>query len=114
MADGVDTGAEAAGGFLRWRRHHALPPGTGCYNCGGWSGGAVAGAAAVGVAAGVAVGAAAAATPAYVAGDTYAVLPAGCVYTAEGQYTYYNCNGTWYAPAYGANGTYYYVVPAPF
>jgi hypothetical protein len=34
MADGVDTGAEAAGGFLRWRRHHALPPGTGCYNCG--------------------------------------------------------------------------------
>jgi hypothetical protein len=33
MADDVDTSAEAVGGFLRWRRRHALPPGTRCYNC---------------------------------------------------------------------------------
>ena len=26
--------ADSAGGFLRWRRHHAAPPGTPCYNCG--------------------------------------------------------------------------------
>ncbi len=30
----VDQDVAAAGGFLRWRRRHALPPGTGCFNCG--------------------------------------------------------------------------------
>jgi hypothetical protein len=89
--------------------------GTGCYDCGGWSG---AGAAAV---AGVAVGAAVAtanaratyaATP-YAYGDVYAALPAGCGYTPYGGVAYYNCGGTIFSPAYGANGVYYRVVPPP-
>lgn len=92
--------------------------GTGCYNCGGWGGGggaAVAGAA-VGLAAGAAIGAAAANsayTAGYAAGSVYAALPAGCIYTPVGGVTYYQCNGTWFSPAYGANGTYYNVVAAP-
>src|SRR5271169_326058 len=27
--------------------------------------------------------------------------------------TYYLCGNTWFSPAYGANGVYYHVVPAP-
>jgi hypothetical protein len=91
--------------------------GTGCYNCGGWNGGAA-------VAAGVAVGAAAGATAAniananaaaaaYAPGDIYAALPAGCGYSTYYGRAYYNCGGTWFSPAYGANGVYYRVVPAP-
>jgi hypothetical protein len=34
MANDMDVGTEAGSGFLRWRQRHALPPGTGCYNCG--------------------------------------------------------------------------------
>lgn len=30
----MDQELEAAGAFLGWRRRHALPPGTACYNCG--------------------------------------------------------------------------------
>jgi len=41
----------------------------------------------------------------------YAALPAGCVYRPLPQE--YECGGTWFAPAYGANGVYYRVVPAP-
>ena len=96
--------------------------GTGCYNCGGWGGaGAAVAGAAVGVAAGAAIGAAAANSAAssayaagYAAGSVYAALPAGCIYTPIGGVTYYQCNGTWFSPAYGANGTYYNVVAAPY
>ncbi len=86
--------------------------GSGCYNCGGWNGGAVVAAGAVGLAAGAAIGAAAAA-PAYAYGTTYAGLPSGCIVSAAGRATYYSCNGTWFAPYYGANGTYYRVIPPP-
>jgi hypothetical protein len=83
--------------------------GTGCYNCGGWSG---AGAVAAG-AAGLAVGAAAASAAAYSNGDIYAALPYGCSYAPYYGAAYYNCAGTWFVPNYGANGLYYRVVPAP-
>jgi hypothetical protein len=92
--------------------------GTGCYNCGGWSG---AGAVAAGVAAGAAVGVAAAtaananaaAAASYGYGDVYAALPAGCAYAPYYGTTYYNCGAAWFSPAYGANGVYYRVVPPP-
>jgi hypothetical protein len=99
--------------------------GTGCYNCGGWGGaGAVAAGVAVGAAAGVAVGAATAnaanaqaaaayAAAGYAPGDIYVALPAGCGYAPFNGNAYYNCGGTWFSPAYGANGLYYRVVPAP-
>jgi hypothetical protein len=48
---------------------------------------------------------------------TYAALPPGCSFFKRGQYPYYFCSGTpnsyWLAPAYGANGVYYQVVPDP-
>lgn len=84
--------------------------GASCYNCGGapgWGG------AAAGAAAGVAVGAAAAGA-AYAASArpaSYAALPGGCAYQPYAQA--YNCGAMWLAPAYGANGVYYRVVPAP-
>jgi hypothetical protein len=113
--------------------------GSGCYNCGGWS---TAGAAAAGVAVGVAAGAAVASAnnravaanaynAGYVAGATtappppapvsksfamgaiYAALPAGCISPKVPSGTYYLCGNTWFQPAYGANGVYYRVVPAP-
>jgi hypothetical protein len=83
-----------------------------CANCGtsGWGG-----AAAVGVAAGVATGVAvatAASHPVYAAPPAvYAALPAGCAYRPV--LHQYDCGATWLAPAYGANGVYYRVVPAP-
>jgi len=76
--------------------------GANCYNCGGWNtGGAV-----------VAAGAAsAAANP---PGTLYGALPAGCSYRPVGSQPYYSCtSGLWFTPAYGANGVYYRVVPAP-
>jgi hypothetical protein len=113
--------------------------GSGCYNCGGWS---TAGAAAAGAAVGAMAGAAVASTntaaatsnaynAGYVAGATtappapahvsasyamggiYAVLPAGCMSPTVHGSTYYLCSNTWFQPAYGANGVYYRVVPAP-
>jgi hypothetical protein len=91
--------------------------GTGCYNCGGWgSGAAVAAGAVAGAAVGVAAGASVASNAyaaGYAAGSVYAALPAGCIYTPVGAQTYYQCNGIWFTPSYGANGTYYSVVPAP-
>ena len=91
--------------------------GTGCYNCGGWSG---AGAVAAGVAVGTAVGVAAATTAnanaaaaAYAYGDMYAALPGGCVYTPYSGTPYYRCGTVWFIPSYGANGLYYRVVAPP-
>jgi hypothetical protein len=56
----------------------------------------------------------------YVAGATtfamgaiYAVIPAGCVSTQVRGGTYYLSGNAWFQPAYGANGVYYRVVPAP-
>jgi hypothetical protein len=91
--------------------------GTGCYNCGGWGGGAAVAAGVAGVAVGAAVGAAAAnaavANSAYAPGDVYAALPYGCGYAPYAGMAYYNCGGTWFVPGYGANGLYYRVVPPP-
>jgi hypothetical protein len=91
--------------------------GAGCYNCGGWNGGAVA----AGVVAGAVVGTAVAATAnanaaayAYTVGNTYPVLPAACVARPYGGVAYYSCGGPWMRPYYGANGTYYRVVAAPY
>jgi hypothetical protein len=50
---------------------------------------------------------------AYYTGDVYAALPGGCGYVPYGGGAYYNCGGTWFTAAYGANGVYYRVVPAP-
>ncbi|MCW3476637.1 hypothetical protein [Limobrevibacterium gyesilva] len=98
---------------------------TGCYNCGGGGWGVPAGAAVAAGAAGVAVGAMAGAASAnaaaanaavaaaYPMGATYAALPAGCGYSPYGGKPYYFCGRAWMTPAYGANGVYYLVVPAP-
>jgi hypothetical protein len=94
----------------------------GCYNCGGWNTGAAVAAGVTGLAAGATIGAAsaasasayaAAALPAYVTNDIYPTLPAGCVYSPVAGSAYYQCSGTWFSPNYGANGTYYRVVPMP-
>jgi hypothetical protein len=91
-----------------------------CYNCGGGSWGAPPGAAvatgAIGFAAGAVTGAAVAnaaapAAPAYPVGAAYAALPGGCAYRPLARE--YDCGAMWLAPAYGANGLYYSVVPAP-
>ncbi len=99
-----------------------------CWNCGGWNTG---GAAAAGLVAGAAVGAVAAgaaSSNAYNAGvaagqaqaaanppgTIYGVLPSGCNYQPVNGQPYYACStGAWMQPAYGANGVYYRVVPAP-
>lgn len=95
--------------------------GASCYNCGapGWGG--VAAGAAVGAAAGIAVGATATApavaypayagAPPYVTPAAYAALPPGCGYRPI--LRRYQCGAAWLAPAYGANGLYYQVVPPP-
>jgi hypothetical protein len=78
----------------------------GCYGC----------AAAAGAVAGAAVGAAVASAnpgPAYVMGTNYATLPPGSVPVYRGGTTYYVNANIWFMPAYGANGVYYDVVPAP-
>ncbi len=46
-------------------------------------------------------------------GAIYAALPAGCISPKVPSGTYYLCGNTWFQPAYGANGVYYRVVPAP-
>jgi hypothetical protein len=46
-------------------------------------------------------------------GAVYATLPAGCISPKVSGGTYYLCGNTWFQPAYGANGVYYRVVPAP-
>jgi hypothetical protein len=46
-------------------------------------------------------------------GAVYAVLPAGTSEVTEHGATYYVSGNTWFQPAFGANGVYYRVVPAP-
>ena len=60
--------------------------------------------------AGVAAGAASAS---YSMGEIVAAAPTGCATPTVGGMTYYLCGNTWFQPAYGANGVYYRVVPAP-
>ena len=57
--------------------------------------------------AGVAAGAS------YAMGVNYATLPPGAMSINKGGTTYYLSGNTWFQPAYGANGVYYRVVPAP-
>ena len=47
----------------------------------------------------------------YAMGVNYAALPTGCAYQAGPNQ--YLCGGSWFRPAYGANGLYYTVLPAP-
>ena len=66
--------------------------------------------------AGVATGAAVASAPppgTYAMGVNYAALPAGSMSINKNGATYYLNGNTWFQPAYGANGVYYTVVPAP-
>ena len=42
-----------------------------------------------------------------------ALLPAGSATINKNGATYYLNGNTWFQPAYGANGVYYTVVPAP-
>jgi hypothetical protein len=75
---------------------------TGCYNCYHSCVGCIAGAAVVGAAA------------AYSIGEmTTSVPTSGCANQIVSGVTYYVCGSTWFKPAYGANGLYYTVVPAP-
>jgi hypothetical protein len=74
--------------------------GTTCVNCRPAEWGAPA---ALGVAAGVGTATAVA--------TTVTAPPAGCAYRPI--LHRYDCGGTWLEPAYGANGVYYRVVPAP-
>ena len=46
-------------------------------------------------------------------GVNYAVLPAGAITISKNGTAYYLSGNTWFYPAYGANGVYYTVVPAP-
>ena len=109
------------GGYDGYPAYHppvAVPyySASGCYGC------AAAAGAVVGATAGMAVGAAAAsayAPPVYtpppyappVAQVAYAALPGGCIYRLLPHE--YDCAGTWFAPAYGANGVYYRLVSPP-
>ncbi len=105
--------------------------GSSCSGCGGWNtAGAVAAGAAVGVVVGAAVAteksnaaasnaysagyAAGATNTAYAMGAIYPAVPTGCVTPNVGGASYYLCGNTWFQAAYGANGVYYRVVPAPY
>jgi hypothetical protein len=46
-------------------------------------------------------------------GQIVGALPAGCITPSVQGTTYYLCSNTWFSAAYGANGVYYRVVPAP-
>ena len=46
-------------------------------------------------------------------GMSYAALPGGAAKIDKNGTTYYLSGNTWFQPAYGANGVYYTVVPAP-
>jgi hypothetical protein len=73
---------------------------------------------------GVAAGSAASSASAYNAGvatgeaaapvnHVYTTLPANCLYKPVGTVNYFQCGAMWLEPAFGANGLYYRVVPAP-
>ncbi len=49
----------------------------------------------------------------YSIGQLVGALPAGCITPTVQGTTYYLCGNTWFSAAYGANGVYYRVVPAP-
>jgi hypothetical protein len=49
----------------------------------------------------------------YSIGQLVGALPAGCITPTVRGTTYYLCGNTWFSAAYGANGVYYRVVPAP-
>jgi hypothetical protein len=72
-----------------------------------------------GVVAGATGGAVVVASPAPVAsgvfamGGVYAAVPAGSITIPKNGTTYYLNGNTWFQPAFGANGVYYRVVPAP-
>lgn len=106
-------GSAAYPGYPAYHPPVAVP----YYSASGCNGCAVAAGAIVGATAGVAIGAAAASAaqaPAYApppAPVAYAALPSGCVFRPLPHE--YDCGGTWLAPAYGANGVYYSVVPRP-
>ncbi len=65
--------------------------------------------------AGVATGSTAATTAqtTQAMGAITATLPHGSMSIDKGGTTYYLNGNTWYKPAYGANGVYYRIVPAP-
>jgi hypothetical protein len=89
---------------------------SGCYGCAAAAGaivGATVGAvaASANTAAAYSSGYAAGSAAGYTMGVNYAALPTGCAYQAGPNE--YNCGGSWFRPAYGANGLYYTVVPAP-
>ncbi|MBK7592242.1 MAG: hypothetical protein IPO82_01145 [Betaproteobacteria bacterium] len=46
-------------------------------------------------------------------GVNYAEMPAGSMPINKNGTTYYLSRNTWFRPAYGANGIYCQVVPAP-
>jgi hypothetical protein len=102
------------GGYAPYYRPVGVPyyhPGC-YYDCGA----AVAAGAAVGLAAGAVAGAALArpaVIPAYPLGTSFTTLPTGAVYVDRGGVTYYQVGNAWFRPAFGANGVYYSVVPAP-
>jgi hypothetical protein len=50
---------------------------------------------------------------AYAMGVNYAALPPGAMAIQKYGTNYYVVGNTWFQPAYGANGVYYRVVPAP-
>ncbi len=89
---------------------------SGCYGC-ALAAGAVVGAtvgavaASANTAAAYSSGYAAGSAAGYAMGVNYAALPTGCAYQAGPNE--YLCGGSWFRPAYGANGLYYTVVPAP-
>ena len=60
-----------------------------------------------------AYGAGVAAGASYAMGVNYAAVPAGAMAINKNGATYYLSGNTWFQPAYGANGVYYTVVPAP-
>ncbi|WP_374547859.1 hypothetical protein [Rhodoblastus sp.] len=107
--DGVYHGGAYGGAWHGGAYYHSPVVvgayGGGCPGC--WGAGAVA----AGAVAGAAVATAAAA--AWPIGGTYAYLPSGCAYEAMGGAVFYRCGSGWLQPAYGANGVYYRVVPAP-
>ncbi|MBL8413917.1 MAG: hypothetical protein JNM42_05720 [Propionivibrio sp.] len=81
---------------------------SGCYNC--------ANADAAGAVVGVGAGAAVVSTnrgPTFVVGTSYSSLPVNANPVRRNGVTYYSVGDAWFQPAYGANGVYYRVVPAP-
>jgi hypothetical protein len=103
---GTTSGAYGSGAYHSGGYYGYPPPpphyATGCYNCYSSCVGCIAGAAVVGAAVGYSMGE-----------KTASVPTSGCANQTVSGATYYVCGTTWFKPAYGANGLYYTVVPAP-